>query len=496
MEPHPNIAFGGGSAESTMTPIGLAAMLIAIALIFLLPRKWVIVPFLLFTFLVPLGGQFNIGGLHVFAHRIVILSGCVLLLSKLSTRGALAGGFTRIDSVFLLWAVCRATAFVLLYHVGAAVANQLGFLWDTLGGYFLVRYLIRDVGDIRRAAKAFVVIAAIMAACMVYEHYKLTNLFGLLMGGQVVPDIRNGNVRCRGVFQQEIIASTFGGTLVPFFIWLWSASRAGITAIIDRTAAIVGLISAVVITITASSSTGISAGAIGIGALCLWPLRRHTRLMRWGLVALILGLAMVMKAPVWFILARVDFVGGSTGWDRANLIEQCVRHFGSWWLVATADNDTWGYWTWDLCNQFVAEAVQGGLATLILFLVLITRCFKRIGVASKMSRDRAQKWLLWTIGCILCAHLAGFFGISYFDQMKTWWFLTLAMIPAAAVAVRLPARPSQPSLIPDPIPIMHVAQSAAVGAVGGGTGGALRPRPLFSTNAGHSVFLDNQERMV
>ena len=39
---------------------------------------------------------------------------------------------------------------------------------------------------------------------------------------------------------------------------------------------------------------------------------------------------------------------------------------------------------------------------------------------------------MWTIGCILCAHLAGFFGISYFDQIKQWWFVTLAMIPAAS----------------------------------------------------------------
>ena len=166
------------------------------------------------------------------------------------------------------------------------------------------------------------------------------------------------------------------GTLVPFFLWLVSGSKAKI-------AAVLGLVASVIITITASSSTGISAAAIAIGALCLWPFRKHTRWMRWGLVAMILGLALVMKAPVWFLLARVDFVGGSTGWDRANLIDQCVRHFGSWWLVGTADNDTWGFWTWDLCNQFVAEAVQGGLATLILFIVLITRCFRRIGIAMK-----------------------------------------------------------------------------------------------------------------
>ena len=92
-----------------------------------------------------------------------------------------------------------------------------------------------------------------------------------------------------------------------------------------------------------------------------------------------------MKAPVWFILARVDFAGGSTGWDGVNLIDQCVKHFGSWWLIGTADNVNWGFDTWDLCNQFVAEAVQGGLATLILFLILIFYCFRRLGRARQMT---------------------------------------------------------------------------------------------------------------
>jgi hypothetical protein len=379
-------------------------------------------------------------------------------LSKFSPADKIfVGGFTRIDKIFLAWALCRALAFVLLYRVGGAVVNQVGFLWDALGGYFLVRYLIRSAEDIRRVARVLVVVAIMMAACMLYEQQHLINVFALLMGGQIVPNIRNGHVRSHGVFQQEIIASAFGGTLVPLFIWLWSTSKSKIDAIL-------GLISSAIITVTASSSTGISAAALGVGTLCLFPFRRHVRWMLWGLVASMLGLALVMKAPIWFILSRVDFAGGSTGWDRANLIDQCVRHFSSWWLVGTADNDKWGFYTWDLCNQFVAEAVQGGLATLILFLVLISRSFRRIGAARKMATKRTQEWLLWTIGCILCAHIAGFFGISYFDQMKYWWFVTLAMIPAATMAVQASAakRP-RPVVIFDEVPPTQFTYPASTG---------------------------------
>jgi hypothetical protein len=458
---HPNLTFGGGLADNQITPVGLAALILTTVMVLMLPRKSVIVPLLLFLILIP-GQQFVIAGFHLFASRIVLILGCMRFLFKSGPiRRTLAAGFTPIDKVFLAWAICRSIAFVLLYRQGSAFANQVGFLWDALCGYFLIRCLVRDVADIRRIAKVFVVIAVIVAACMIYEHFKLTNIFGVFLGGQIAPRIREGKIRCRGPFEQEIIASVFGGTLVPFFLWLWTTPKAKI-------ATVIGLISSVVITLTASSSTGISAAAIGVGTLCLWPLRKHTKKMRWMLVGVIAALALVMKAPVWFILAHVDLVGGSTGWDRANLIDQCIRHFSSWWLVGTADNDTWGFFTFDLCNQFVAEAVQGGLATLILFLVLITRSFRRLGEAGKASTDKSQQWLLWSIGCILCAHIAGFFGISYFDQVKDWWYLTLSMIPAAAMAVRASTeQQAAPESVPDTVPVAYAAQSAVAGAMDG-----------------------------
>lgn len=456
MIPHPQITFGAGAADSTITPIGLIAMLVAIGLVLVLPRRRVIVPLLFLEMLVPLGQGFVVGGVHLYVDRVVILVACLrFLIRSGSPQRAFAGGVTSIDKVFLIWALWRATAFVLLYHVGGAVVNQFGFLWDALGGYFLVRCLIRDVDDILVSAKALVLIAVIIASCMLYEHFKMVNIFSLLMGGKVIPDIRGGRLRCRGPFEQEIIASVFGGTLVPFFLWLWTTPK-------SRFAAALGLISSAIITITASSSTGIAAAAAGTGALCLWPLRKRVRWILWGALAMIVAFAIVMKAPVWFILDRVDFVGGSTGWDRANLINQCVNHFGSWWLVGTADNATWGFFTWDLCNQFVAEAVQGGLATLILFSVLIIRTFRRIGSIRKLAGHRSQEWMVWAIGCILFAHVAGFMGISYFDQIRNWWYFTLAMIPAAALTIQASnAALAEAELVSPPTAAEYAGRAAA-----------------------------------
>ena len=69
-----NLRFGGGASDTVLHPIVLVAMLIAIALIFLLPRKYVIWPVLAATFLIPLGQEVLIGGLHFFVFRIIVLT--------------------------------------------------------------------------------------------------------------------------------------------------------------------------------------------------------------------------------------------------------------------------------------------------------------------------------------------------------------------------------------------------------------------------------------
>ena len=64
--PPENLRFGGGASETVLHPVVLVAMLIAITLIFLLPRKYVIWPFLCSAFLIPLGQSILVGGLHFF----------------------------------------------------------------------------------------------------------------------------------------------------------------------------------------------------------------------------------------------------------------------------------------------------------------------------------------------------------------------------------------------------------------------------------------------
>src|SRR5580704_12578806 len=404
----------------------MVAMLVVIVLTFLLPRKYLIVPLLLSTFLIPQGQQFFVGGVHLFALRIIVLGGLIrVLFSRRSPEEPLlAGGFKSVDKAFLLWVCLHALAFTLLYQQMGAVVNQVGYLWDGLGGYIILRFMVRDQEDVQRAIRCFAFLAIVLAICMVREQRTGQNIFGLLGGVSANSEIREGRIRSQAVFQHSLLAGSFGATVIPLFVLLWKSGK-------SKFLAMTGAVGATVMVATASSSTPVMAWFAGLVAAFCWPLRKRMRILRWGAVALLLSLCLVMQAPIWFLIARVSVANGSSSYHRAMLVDQFVRHFSDWWLVGTNENQKWGFDMWDTSNRYVEEGETGGLAALICFVGLIYLNFSRIGTARKMlEKDRKHEWMLWLLGAAFFAHLVAFWGISYFDQTRVTWFALIAMIVA------------------------------------------------------------------
>jgi hypothetical protein len=278
--------------------------------------------------------------------------------------------------------------------------------------------------DISRTVRVLAAVAFTVGLFMVYERLASHNLFGILGGVGEIPAIREGKIRCQGVFQHAILAGIFGGTLVPMFVWLWTERG-------HRLLATLGVIGALCMVVTSASSTPLLALLAGIIGLLLWPIRSKMRTVRWSIVALLLILAFVMNAPVWFVIAHVDLVGGSSGYQRALLVDQFIRHFSDWWLLGAPNNGDWGWDMWDVQNQFVAEGELGGLLTFVLFIALVTAVFKAVGNARKMAAGTADEWFTWTLGAVMLAHVAAFFGANYFDQIRIWWYAFLAMVAVA-----------------------------------------------------------------
>lgn len=418
----------GGPSESILHPIVLVAMFLAIVLIFSLRRKSVITPVLCMVFLVPLGQEFVFGGMHLLVLRVIILAGLIRMqFSKRSVGMYLfASGFNALDKVFVCWTFIHVITFLILFSFRMeALVNRVAFIWDTLGGYFLLRFLIQDREDIERVIKLLAFIAIVIAAGMLNEHLRMQNVFGILGGVPPVPGIRGGHIRAQGPFTHPLLAGSFGATVLPLFLLLWQSGKA-------RFAAGAGMVSATAMAMMAGSSTPLLAYGAGIFAACMWPLRKNMRLIRWGIVFALVGLQIVMKAPVWFLITHLMVVDASSGYHRAMLVDQFIRNFRDWWLIGTNGNGNWGWDMWDTANQYVKEGENAGLGAFVCFLALISISFSRIGKAIKaLGNDRMEQWFLWSLGATLFAHVTAFFGIGYFDQSQIGWYGLLAMITAA-----------------------------------------------------------------
>jgi hypothetical protein len=361
---HEHLRFGGGVSASVLNPAVLILVLIAGVLICILPRSRAVGAFLAAALLIPMDQVLLIGPAHFPMLRVLVLFGIVRILKdKMSSKLPLfSGGRKRLDLALILFTAFVALNGMLLFQQSQEVVNELGNLYTVFGVYFLLRFLIRDQEDVWATIQTLAYIAAVVAVVMTYEQATGHNPYAVLGGARVANyaklAVRDDRFRAQGPFSHSILAGTFGAVLIPLFVALWWRSRK------YRKIAALGVISATVITLACNSSTPVLGYAAGVLALCLWPLRQSMRAIRWGIALTLVVLHLVMKAPVWHLISRIDITGGSSSWHRFMLVDQCIRHFGDWWLIGVKDTSVWGWDMWDTANQYVRVAafhfVPGG----------------------------------------------------------------------------------------------------------------------------------------
>jgi hypothetical protein len=443
-----NLQFGGGVEETAIHPLMAVYLLIAIVLILVTPRRKAITPFLIPFFTIPIGQVLVLGGFHFTALRMLILAGLArwAFSPKTSSDGKNQRSFSGVDWAVVLWSISAAIAFCLEYRETQAIVKATGTLLDTLGGFLVVRFLIPDGEALRRTVKTLAAICVILGACMVVEYVTHKNVFGYFGGLSVEAVVRNGHIRA-GATLGYLYAGAFAGVLIPLFLWMWREKK-------SRMVACAGLIGATAMVITTTSSTSYMAFMGSLLGLAFWPLRNRMRLVRWGLVITLAALHMVMKAPVWALIQRVDLTGSSSGSQRYELVDMTIRRFSQWWLLGTKSYTTWGWGSWDLCNQFVAVALTGGLLSLIFYIAIFARSFAAVGTARKLvSGDRDQEWFLWSLGSCLFATVVAHFGINYMAQLIMGFFslvvcISVATFEARQTAVQTSEVPTREQLVP------------------------------------------------
>src|SRR5690606_25044593 len=148
-----------------------------------------------------------------------------------------------------------------------------------------------------------------------------------------------------------------------------------------------------------------------------------TRQMRIAAVAGYILLDIVMKAPAYFLIARIDLAGGSTGWHRAELIKQAIAHFDEWWFAGTVYTRHWmpSGVTWspdhsDITNQYINYGVLGGVLLMGLFIGALWIAFLYVGriLHARNCKNINEAKLAWVLGSALFAQAASGVSVSYF----------------------------------------------------------------------------------
>lgn len=410
-----------------MNITSLAFFLISAIALCVVPRNYAPAPLLAGCCYMTIGQGIHLGPLSLPIFRMLLAVG----LLRIFVKGEwIVGGFNKIDKLMMTFA--GWLLFASFFHSGRDGSGPVyisGQLYNLMLTYFLIRIWTQDPDAPADLIKIIAVLLIPLALIMIIEQMTAKNLFSVFGG---VPEnvlIREGRLRAQGPFRHPILAGTVGATCVPLIIGIYRQNK--------RLGAL-GIVCGVVVVVTSASSGPIMSLLAGVFALAMWKFRHLTRLILGAAAAIYFLLMLVMSRPPYYLISKIDILGGSTGWHRAFLIEQTCKYLPEWWLFGTDRTRHWmpnqGIGAFeshtDVTNYYIAFGVMGGLLAMLLLIYIIVVAFRWVGAArlAHESDDGNRGFMVWALGAGLFAHAVTSISVSYFDQSMMFFWLNLAVI--------------------------------------------------------------------
>ena len=409
-----------------MNPFAAIFFLICAVALISVPRKWAPVALLTGCCYMTMGQGINLGGISLPIYRMLLLVGVMRVVVK---GERLEGQLNTIDKLIMAWA--GWTFFAGFFHEwspGSGPVYAAGYVFNLVAVYFLMRIWCTDLHDVTGVIVLLAFLLAPIALEMVMEKIVKINQFSVFGGVPHDVAIREGKYRAQGPFRHPILAGTVGATCIPLFIGIWKR---------HRFAGMLGIASAVCMTLASASSGPVMSAMAGLFAVCMWRFRHLTKLARIAAVVGYFALALVTGEPGYYVMKRIDISGGSTGYHRARLIESSIEHLGEWWLFGT---DYTRHWMAtgvsfspnhaDITNYYLVFGVTAGLVAIFLVIALLIVAFRWVGVVYRAHFEDApsDSYMIWCLGAGLFAHATTSVSVSYFDQSLVFFWMNVAVI--------------------------------------------------------------------
>ncbi|MEZ6018298.1 MAG: hypothetical protein R3F49_24585 [Planctomycetota bacterium] len=412
--------------HTTVHPIALLALIGLCAATALLSRRWLLLPTLILACVVPQGQRIVVAGLDFSFMRVILLVAAARVFFRGEWRDVRP---CPLDRAIIVWSVVAFVGAVLQIGNVGAVIFRAGLAYDMLAAYALCRVALREWEDIDRTVTWLIFLALGSVLFFLFEKKTGRNLFAIMGGVPEFSHVRNGKVRAQGPFVHAILAGCYWAVLLPLF-----GAKLRHPLLRHRALGVAGLIAIVAIVFACASSTPLMiVGCCGLGAM-VYLLRHRMNQVRLATFTGLFALHLYMKQPVWHLIARIDVVGGSTGWHRYKLIQSAIDNFHEWWLCGIPSTAHWGYFMFDVTNQYVLEGVRSGFVAMLAFIWVFVWAYSHVGATWRtVTESRYLSSLSWGMGVATFAHMVVFLAvsISHAQQNLLVFFLIFGMIGSA-----------------------------------------------------------------
>jgi hypothetical protein len=414
--------------NTNINPLIVFVVIILSILILSLKPRFVPILFLIGAFYVTGGQYIYIGNVFLYILRILVFVVIIRLFFR--NEWHLMGKLNTIDKLIILWSLLLILQGFFQEKNFDVIISRIGVVVDTLGIYYVVRIYLRTVDDLAYFTRVLILLMIPVAVLMLFEKITTINLFSVLGGVPAFSVIREGTVRAQGPFDHPIMAGTLAASQIPLFFGLSKYSK-------KKVICYSGIAAAIIIIISCGSSGPIMSFAFSLIGVMSWKLRNKMSSVKIAIIFSIIMMEIFMKSHFWYIISKIDIVGGSTGWHRSELITSALTYLNEWWLFGTNFTRHWmpSGVPWnpnhtDLTNTFITMGVKGGLPLLITFVLLFVLSFRAVGKFYHMNAEddvnQDRLFFVWTIGAVFFCHVLTFFTINYFGQILAILYSNIA----------------------------------------------------------------------
>lgn len=389
----------------------------------IIPRKYSLLPILI--------AAIHTTQSQAFPNLSILRVLLIIEFFKLLASGHIIFSFKNpIDRIIAFF--CTAillSSFAHSFDYGNPYTFRVRLIFDFLSFYLICKFHIQSESQFLYFCKTCAILIIPLTGLMLYESLSGGNNLYKYLGAPSTSLIRDGEIRSQGPFGTPILTGTAVAVTFPLLLILWNNSN-------RRLAAIAFGCSLVAIFLT-HSSTPIGALLIGLIAISTWKYRHNLPKIIWCTIGLIAIAQLFRNRPVWYLIAITDFVGGSTGWHRAYLIDTALDHLNEWWLFGADYTRHWMPYGLpsvpqhcDLTNYYIHLGVIAGIGPIIFLGLTIFYGFKTIKrfYSTYITENNQKCFLIWVIGAMLFTHTATFLVISYYDHTYVFFVSTIAVI--------------------------------------------------------------------